>query len=93
MMALEPDLVRVDRLPARDAPLVYRDFGVVNGAAFDGHPCDGFAVPDNADPRLSSPEEGQVLVDASVRGLVDLVTNRLAVAAGTPGHASGEPGA
>jgi creatinine amidohydrolase len=91
MMALERDLVRVDRLPARDAPLVYREFGVVNGAAFDGHPCEGFAVPDNADPRLSSPEEGEALVDASVRALVDLVTNRLAAAAGTAADASREP--
>ena len=91
MMALEPDLVRVDRLPARDAPLRYREFGVVNGAAFDGHPCEGFAVPDQADPRLSSREEGQALVDASVRGLVDLVTNRLAATAGTFAPTTREP--
>lgn len=91
MMALEPGLVRVDRLPARDAPLRYREFGVVNGAAFDGHPCEGFAVPDNADPRLSSPEEGQTLVDASVRGLVDLVNHRLAATAGAPTPTTREP--
>jgi creatinine amidohydrolase len=86
MMALEGDLVHVDRLPARDTPLVYRDFGVVNGAAFDGEPSEGFAVPDHADPRLSSPEEGQALVDAAVRNLVALVTTRLAQTA----HAASE---
>ncbi len=86
MMALEGDLVHVERLPARDTPLVYRDFGVVNGAAFDGEPSEGFAVPDHADPRLSSPEEGQALVDAAVRHLVELVTTRLAQTA----HATSE---
>jgi creatinine amidohydrolase len=91
MMALERDLVHVDRLPARDVPLVYRDFGVVDGAAFDGHPGEGFVVPDHADPRLSSPEEGQALADAAVGAVVDLVTSRLAVAAGTAAHAIGEP--
>jgi creatinine amidohydrolase len=90
MMALEPDLVHVDRLPARDAPLVYREFGVVNGAAFGGQPNEGFAVPDHADPRLSTPEEGRALVDGAVRALVDLVTNHLAQAAGTAAHATGE---
>jgi creatinine amidohydrolase len=90
MMVLEPDLVHVDRLPARATPLVYRDFGVVNGAAFGGRPNEGFAVPDNADPRLSSPEEGRVLVDTAVRALVDLVTNRLAKAAGTAADATRE---
>jgi creatinine amidohydrolase len=90
LMALERDLVHVDRLPARDVPLVYREFGVVNGAAFDGHPNEGFAVPDQADPRLSSPEEGQALVDAAVRQLVDLVTNRMAQAARTAAHATRE---
>jgi creatinine amidohydrolase len=90
MMALEGDLVHVDRLPARDTPLVYRDFGVVNGAAFDGEPSEGFAVPDHADPRLSSPEEGQALVDAAVRNVVDLVTTRLAQTASTVDHATSE---
>jgi creatinine amidohydrolase len=90
MMALERDLVHIDRLPLRDAPLVYRDFGVVNGAAFDGRPNEGFAVPDHADPRLSSPEEGRPLVDAAVRQVVDLVTNRMAEAVTTVAHAMGE---
>ena len=90
MMALDGDLVHVDRLPARDAPLVYRDFGVVNGAAFDGQPSEGFAVPDHADPRLSSPEEGQALVDGAVRHLVELVTTRLAQTASTVAHATSE---
>jgi creatinine amidohydrolase len=90
MMALDGDLVHVDRLPARDAPLVYRDFGVVNGAAFDGQPSEGFAVPDHADPRLSSPEEGQALVDAAVHHLVELVTTRLAQTASTVAHAASE---
>ncbi len=90
MMALEGDLVHVERLPARDTPLVYRDFGVVNGAAFDGEPSEGFAVPDHADPRLSSPEEGQALVDAAVRHLVELVTTRLAQTASTVAQATSE---
>lgn len=80
VMAIEKDLVHVDRLPVRDVPLVYRDFGVVNGAAFNGQPTEGFKVPDHDDPRLSSPEEGQAIVDAGVRQLVDLVTSRMAAA-------------
>jgi len=88
MMALERDLVHIDRLPARDAPLVYRDFGVVNGAAFDGQPSEGFAVPEHADPRLSSPEVGRALVDAAVRNLVEMVQNRMAQTAGTAAHAT-----
>lgn len=83
MMALDSDLVHVDRLPARGTPLVYREFGVVDGAAFDGHPSDGFTVPDHADPRLSSTEEGHELLDAAVGAVVDLVMSRLAVMAGS----------
>jgi creatinine amidohydrolase len=83
MMAVAGDLVHVDRLPPSGEPLVYRDFGVVDGAAFDGRPSEGFAVPPTQDPRLSSAEEGQEALGAVVRHIVEIVKRRQASATST----------
>jgi creatinine amidohydrolase len=62
MLAVAADHVALSRLPARDRPLPYRDFGIVDGLAFDGHPSPGFAVPESADPRLADRAEGERIV-------------------------------
>jgi creatinine amidohydrolase len=54
--------VALARLPARDRPLPYKDFGIVDGLAFDGHPSPGFAVPEHADPRLADRAEGERII-------------------------------
>jgi creatinine amidohydrolase len=73
MLAVAGDRVHVDRLPPSGEPLVYREFGVVDGAAFDGVPSEGFAVPPAQDPRLSSAQEGRAAFAAVVRHIVEIV--------------------
>ena len=76
MMAVEGDRVHVDRLPPAGEPLVYQEFGVVDGAAFEGKPSAGFAVPPSEDPRLSSAEEGREAFAAVVQHMVEIIKRR-----------------
>lgn len=78
LMALEGEHVRIDRLPARDDPIRYPEFGIVDGAAFDGNPNVDFVVPKDADPRYSSREEGEAILAAEVKLAVEVVRRALA---------------
>jgi hypothetical protein len=51
VMALEEPNVRLSELPPLDQPLRYRDYGIVEGSAFNGHPAPGYILPRAADPR------------------------------------------
>jgi creatinine amidohydrolase len=62
MMAIAGDLVRLDQLPPLETPLRYTDYGIVDSAAFDGYPGPDFLLPQGADPRLATPEEGEEIV-------------------------------
>lgn len=77
LMALEQQHVDVGQLPAPPEKLPYQDFGIVNGAAFDGHPEPDLAVPDRCDPRHSTPEEGISLVNQEVTRICAVVTDCL----------------
>ena len=77
LMALEPQAVDVQQLPPRPHRLPYADFGIVDGAAFDGRPQPDSSVPDAADPRSSSAEEGARLVALEVEHLCGLVSDTL----------------
>lgn len=77
LMALEPDHVRIEDLPPNDQPLVYKDFGIVDGSAFDGRPSPGFLLPRDDDPRESSAEEGRTILRAEVERIVREVRGEL----------------
>ena len=83
MLALEGDRVRLDELPAAGEPLVYKRFGIVDGRAFDGEPNEGFAIREESDPRGSSLEEGERIVEIEVDHLSGLVAERLAALGGS----------
>ena len=68
----EPE-VRLDLLPHRDTPLPYKDFGIVDGLAFDGFPNEGFVVRAEADPRNSFAEEGKEILSREVDCMEALV--------------------
>ena len=57
MMAIAGEHVRLDLLPPLGVPLPYRDYGIVDGPAFDGFPTSDFTVPPHADPRSATREE------------------------------------
>lgn len=77
MLALESGSVHLDQLPG-EGPLAYRQFGIVDGPAFDGKPTEDFSVRTEADPRGSSREEGEQIVDYEVRHMVEVINGRLA---------------
>ena len=58
IMSAVPESVDVSALPQIQTPLRYRDYGIVNGAAFDGRPTPDFTVPRDSDPRYATREEG-----------------------------------
>jgi creatinine amidohydrolase/Fe(II)-dependent formamide hydrolase-like protein len=73
MMALMPDVVDVRTLPARDAPLRYRDYGIVDGKTFDGYPTPDFTLRSESDPRDASGELGEGILAAEVDHLVETI--------------------
>ena len=78
LMALEEEHVRLEQLPPRDQPLRYRDFGIVEGRAFDGHPAPGFVLSREADPRSSTRQEGERMIAEEVAALVEAVRHHFA---------------
>lgn len=78
LMSVLPDSVDVGALPPEETPLRYRDYGVVNGAAFDGRPAPDFAVPRDSDPRYATREEGAAMVTREIERLVLQVRKYLA---------------
>ena len=80
VMSALPDSVDLKALPPLETPLRYRDFGIVNGAAFDGHPTADFTVPKGSDPRYATSEEGAAMLTRAVERLAMQVKRYLAEA-------------
>ena len=77
MMAMRPELVDVASLPPTDVPLRYRDYGVVDGKAFDGNPTPDFTLRREADPRDAAPDLGRKVLNAEVDRLAEIVSAHL----------------
>ncbi len=73
MMAAMPDCVDVKTLPPKDLPLRYRDYGIVDGKAFDGYPTPDFTLRPESDPRDASAELGRRILAAEVDHLVETI--------------------
>jgi len=76
MLALLGDRVRPDELPD-EGPLAYRDYGVVDGRAFDGDPTSDFTLRPESDPRGVAAEEGERLLEREVRFVAERVRAEL----------------
>lgn len=70
IMAVMPELVDVASLPPKNVPLRYRDYGIVEGRAFDGDPTPDFTLRRESDPRDATPEMGRKVLNAEVERLV-----------------------
>ncbi|TMI82519.1 MAG: creatininase family protein, partial [Bacillati bacterium ANGP1] len=77
MMAMRPELVDIASLPPTDVPLRYRDYGIVDGKAFDGNPTPDFTLRREADPRDAAPDLGRKVLNAEVDCLVETVSGHL----------------
>ena len=76
-MAMRPELVDIASLPPTDVPLRYRDYGIVDGKAFDGNPTPDFTLRREADPRDAAPDLGRKVLNAEVDCLVETVSGHL----------------
>ena len=77
MLAIAPELVQIDQLPPLDTPLRYADYGIVDSAAFDGFPGEGFLLPQVADPRLATVAEGEEIVARELAEARETVTREI----------------
>lgn len=78
LMSTLPHSVDVNTLPPLETSLRYRDYGIVNGAAFDGRPTPDFTVPRHSDPRYATREEGAAILASEIERLVIHVKRFLA---------------
>jgi creatinine amidohydrolase len=78
IMSALPQSADVRTLPPLHTPLRYRDYGIVNGAAFDGRPTPDFTVPRDSDPRYATREEGTAIFAREIERLVLQVKRLLA---------------
>jgi len=78
MMVEAPGSVDLGALPPAGTPLRYRDFGIVNGAAFDGRPSPGFTLPREEDPRLATREEGAARLERNIERLTARMKKHIA---------------
>jgi creatinine amidohydrolase len=69
VMSAVPQSVDLSALPPIETPLRYRDFGIVNGAAFEGRPTPDFTVPQGSDPRYATSEEGAAALTRGIERL------------------------
>lgn len=77
MMSAVPQSVDLSALPSIETPLRYCDYGIVNGAAFEGHPTPDFTVPRDADPRYATKDEGAARLAGNIERLALQVTTYL----------------
>jgi creatinine amidohydrolase len=77
LLATDAELVDVDTLPPRGIPIRYRDFGIVDGKAFDGDPTPDFTLRPESDPRDATAELGRAVLDAEVDRLAAIVRGHL----------------
>ena len=78
LLSALPLSVDVSTLPPLETPLRYRDYGIVNGSAFDGHPTPDFTVPRHSDPRYATREEGTAILASEIERLATQVKRFLA---------------
>jgi creatinine amidohydrolase len=84
MLAIAEEHVRLDQLPPLEEPLRYADHGIVDGAAFDGSPTEGFVVPPDSDPRRATREEGEAQLGREVQAVAAAVRHELEQLGMTP---------
>ncbi len=72
MMVLRADSVDVSSLPPKGLPMRYRDFGIVDGKAFDGEPTPDFTLRTESDPRDASADLGRQVLEARINRLVEV---------------------
>jgi creatinine amidohydrolase len=72
ILAIEPDWVHLDALPAAE-PLPYAVYGIVDSEAFEGRPTADFTVAPDSDPRSSSRGDGLRGLEAEVARLTEIV--------------------
>jgi creatinine amidohydrolase len=77
ILATHPELVDVSALPPKGVPIKYRDFGIVDGKAFDGSPTPDFTLRSESDPRDASAELGRRVLDAEIIRLATVVQEHL----------------
>src|SRR5881396_1578350 len=85
ILATRPDLVDLSTLPPKGTPLRYREFGIVDGKAFDGRPTPDFTLRPDADPREASADLGRTVLDLEVTRVAAIVSEQaqaLGLAAG-----------
>ena len=77
IMSTIPNSADVSTLPSTETPLHYRDYGIVNGAAFDARPTPDYTVPRGSDPRYATGEEGTAMLAREIERLSLQVTKFL----------------
>ena len=77
MLALHPELVDLDRLPALDHPLRNMDWAVVDGPTFSGNPTAGHTVRAEFDPRNATAGAGAAFIEQIVANVVSQVRQGL----------------
>jgi creatinine amidohydrolase len=78
MMALQPDTVRLERLPSLPEPLKNTDWAIVDYLTFAGQPTPDRTVHDEDDPRHATAEEGQATMCRAAAVIAALVNPVLA---------------
>ncbi|NLT43672.1 MAG: creatininase family protein [Anaerolineae bacterium] len=73
MLALHPELVDLERLPALDHPLRNTDWAVVDGPTFSGNPTPGHTVRAEFDPRNATAAAGAEFLDRTAATLLERV--------------------
>jgi creatinine amidohydrolase len=89
LLAIDPDLVHLDNLPA--GPLPYADHGIIDAAAFEGQPAEGFLLPVEDDPRSATLAEGEARLARELDFARRAVTAELERLSESPTPGSGRP--
>ena len=77
MLALEPETVRIDNLPALAQPLKNTDWAIVDYPTFFGQPTPGRTVRPDDDPRLATEAQGQETLQRATTQILNSVEEAL----------------
>lgn len=77
MLALQPETVKLDNLPAAGEPLNNPDWGIIDYFTFAGQPTAERVIHDVDDPRRATAEAGEAMLERATKQILDSVEQAL----------------
>jgi len=78
MLALQPETVKIENLPALEEPLRNPDWGIIDYLTFAGQPTEERVIHASDDPRQATAEDGEAMLQKATKQILIQVSEAVA---------------